>query len=102
MATHTISTGQIAASGHPFTLTANTVDTWTFSEDLNSVDIISDGLAPAFYTLDGSAPTVGGANSYLLLGSAITVDTRQPKVADVTVVKIISSSTPTVDVQRGD
>jgi hypothetical protein len=102
MATHTIAAGAVAASSHPFTLTANTVDTFTFSEDLNSVDIISDGAAAVFYTIDGTAPTVGGTACYLLPAGAISVDTRQPKSGDVTVVKIISAGTPAVSAQRSD
>jgi len=99
MATHTVSSGQVGV--HAVTLTANTVETVTFADDLTSVEVISDGAAAVYWTADGSTPTVGGNNCYFLPAGAASVDTRQPMTASGTVVQLISSGTPTISVQRG-
>ena len=54
------------------------VDTFTFASDLDSVTIISNGTAAAYYTLDGSTPTVSGANCFPLPAAAVA-DEREPK-----------------------
>lgn len=100
MGTHVIARDEIGA--HNVTLTASEVETFTFGEDLQSVDVISDGAAAVYFTLDGSEPTVEGANCYVIPGGFSGVDTRQPRTAQATVVKAISAGTPTVSVQRGD
>lgn len=86
---------------HAITLTANTVRTVTFADDLPSVDVISDGVADLYYTLDGSDPTVAGKNCYRIPSFAPGVDTRYPPTAGGTTVKLISTGTPTISVQRG-
>lgn len=97
MASHTIAAGAVAK--HDVTLVASTVDTFTFAVDVDTVQIISNGAAAAYYTLDGSTPTVSGANCFALPASAgAVVDERQPKSGDVTVVKVISSGTPVISV----
>lgn len=82
------------AKGAYATLAAATVDTVTFALDFDQVEVINrDGAAEIFFTVDGSAPTVGGANCFLLpasVGAAIVgVPTNGP-----TVVKLISTGTP--------
>lgn len=84
-------------------LVASTVETVTFlKSDLPSVEVISpaSNTADVWYTLDGSAPTVGGTNSYYLPPGS--VDIRRPTTSSPTTVKLISTGTPTVRVQRGD
>lgn len=84
------------------TLVAATVEAVTFTgEDLPSVEVISPATntADTWYTVDGSDPTVAGANCYYL--PAGSVDRREPPTAGATVVKLISAGTPTVRVQRG-
>lgn len=72
MATSTaVAAGEIAA--HAITLTANSVDTVTFADDVNVVEIISDGTADLYVRLDGVDPTVGGAFSYRLPAGAPSV-----------------------------
>ena len=100
MATHTIAanTGEVGAS---FTLAASTVDTVTLDFDAPVVEVVNrDGAAEVWYTLDGSTPTVAGKNCYYL-PAAQAVDRREPPTAGATVVKLISSGTPAVRVQRG-
>lgn len=99
MATHTVADGDIGTTA--FALTAATVDTVTFTgNDLINVEIVSDGAAAVWYTLDSSTPTVGGANCYYIPATP-AVDRREPRTSGATVVKLISSGTPTVRVQWG-
>lgn len=69
MATNTsLAAGEIAA--HAITLTAssgsNNVDKVTFTDDVNRVEIISDGAADLYVRVDGVDPIVGGAKAYRL------------------------------------
>jgi hypothetical protein len=99
MASYTVASGQVGAHGK--TLVASTVDTVTFTgEDPPDVTVISDGAAAVFYTVDGSTPTVNGANCYLLPAGVVSSDRRLIPTAAPAVVKLISSGTPTYSVQR--
>lgn len=98
MATHTVAQSDIAK--HGITLTAGVVDTVTFtSTDAARVQLFSNGAAEVYFTVDGSTPTVGGANCYLLPAVA-SVDDVEPPTGGATVVKLISSGTPTLSVVR--
>lgn len=66
----TLLTGEIAA--HAITLTASTVDTVTFTDDLDVVEVISDGAFDLYVRTDGVAPTVGGKKSYRLPAGSIS------------------------------
>jgi hypothetical protein len=100
MATHTVAAGEVGTAA--FTLTADVVDTVTFTgTDANDVEVISDGAAAIWYTLDGSTPAANGAACYYVPAVA-SVDSRSPRTSGATVVKLISSGTPVVRVQRGD
>lgn len=99
MATYNVASGAVGTAAN--VMVASTADTVTFDEDLAEVEVIHvTGTAEVWYTLDGTTPTVGGAACYLLPVGG--VDRRQPKTSGDTVVKLISSGTPTVRVQRGD
>lgn len=99
MASYTVAEDAIGTA--VFTMAANTVDTVTFADDLTNLGVINvDGVAEVFYTMDGSTPTVGGANCYYLPAAA-AVDTRCPRTSGGTVVKLISAGTPKIRVQRG-
>jgi hypothetical protein len=100
MADVDVAADQIAA--HNVQLAAAQVKTVRFAEDLNSVDVISDGTAAVYYTLNGSTPAVAGSNCYLIPAGAIGVDTREPPTSGPTLVKLISEGTPVISVQRGD
>jgi hypothetical protein len=101
MPTHTLAAGEIAA--HAMRLTPNTVETVIFPDALVSVEIVADGAAAVYYTVNGAAPAVGGANTYLLPAGAVAVDVRNTvgNVDALTTVKMISSGAPLVSVQQG-
>ena len=80
------------------TLVAATADTVTFANDLRTVEVVSNGTADIFVTVDGSTPTVAGANTYILPAGAISVREMPSALGGVTVVKLISSGTPTYSV----
>lgn len=101
MASYSVTSGQIGAHGK--TLVASTVDTVTFADDIPRVRVINDGAAALFITVDGSTPTVNGANCYILPAGAVTSEVYSGRMArdeGATVVKLISAGTPTYSVQR--
>ncbi|MFF8784815.1 hypothetical protein [Streptomyces sp. NPDC015125] len=99
MATHTVAKGDLAA--HAITLVAGTVETTTFGEDLDEVTIVSlDGAAALYFTVDGRTPTVGGANARVMPAAIGAVSVDVPTAGN-SVVKVISSGTPTISIQRG-
>jgi hypothetical protein len=82
-------------------LVAATADTVTLDADYTAVEILNrSGSAEIFATVDGGpAPTVGGTNCDVLpaaIGS-LTIDASAYGVP--TVVKLISSGTPTYTVK---
>lgn len=95
MASFTIAAGNRAA--HDKTLSADTVDTVTFTDDYGQVEIVTDGAAKLYCTIDGSTPTVGGAKT-LILPAAIGTLTIDAPGGTPPVVKLISSGTPTYSV----
>ena len=100
MATHTVAEGDIGSD--EITLSALTVDTVTFTNtDLVSVEVINPPTNEdsVWYTLDGSTPEVGGGTSYMVPAGA--VDSREPTTGGATVIKLISTGTPTIRVQSG-
>jgi hypothetical protein len=98
MTTHAVATLSDQIGTPAFTLVANTVDTVQFDRDINGFEIISDGAAVIWYTVDGSTPAVDGDRSYYLPAAAC-VDRRDPHSGAATVIKLLSPGTPTVRVQ---
>lgn len=98
----TIPIGKIAA--HNIALTANVVTTVTIEDrNIATVDVISDGAASVFYTMDGSTPTVNGSNCYVLPAGAMGIDNRRTgNFAGAGTVSLISTGSATISVQRGD
>lgn len=103
MASYSVGAGSIGA--YDKTLVASTVDTVTFADDLDRVEIRSDGIASISVTVDGSTPTVAGAGTYKIpatasatAGKTSSVTTIEVPTAGGTVVKLISSGTPMYDV----
>src|SRR4051795_1476005 len=80
-------------------LVAKSVDTVVFADDLDAVEVLSDGSAAIYFTVDGDIPTVGGTDCFHLpaLTSAREVPSNR---VGVTVVKLISPGTPTYSVAR--
>lgn len=110
MANYTVTVAQVGA--HAKTLVASTVDTVTFT--LGSVgtpgwarvpkrvQVITDGVDDIYLTVDGSAPTVAGANCYRVPAVAGTsvIDVTDTDPTDAVVVKLISAGTPEYSVSR--
>ena len=97
MANHNVPITAVAA--HDVTLTANVVERFTFPDNVDTVEILSDGAADIYFTLDGTAPTVGGPNTYRILsvmGSTVVT----PTASGPTTVALISEGTPNVSVGR--
>lgn len=95
MANYTVAAGALAV--HEKVLAANAVDTVTFADDVDSVEILHlDGTGRVYFTVDGSAPAVAGATSRVLLpGSAIIVGVP---TSGATVVKLVSAGSATYSV----
>lgn len=95
MAAYPVAAGQ---KGAHHTLTAGVVDTVTFALAFDQLEILNrDGSAEIYFTVDGSAPSVGGGNSFVLpasVGAAIV----GISTSGGTVVKLISAGTPAYSV----
>lgn len=101
MATPTIAAG--ARALHNQRLVATVEDTVTFTDDVDRVEVIVDGTAEVFLTLDGTPATVNGANTYRMPAGVVGV--REfvipvGAVAGATKVRLISSGTPAYSVTR--
>ena len=96
MASYTLTGSQVAA--HDKTLVAATVDTVTFPGHVGKVEVLNiNGAAAIYFTVDGSTPTVSGANTYALPAAVASREVRAPATG-TTVVKLISAGTPTYSV----
>lgn len=111
MASYTVAMGKIGA--HAKVLSAATVDTVTFALGADPavpgwanvprrIEIITDGLADIYVTVDGSTPTAAGANCYRVpaLAGSTFIDVTDADGQDPVVVKLISSGAPTYSVSR--
>lgn len=96
MASHTIAADAVAK--HAFALTAATVDTVTIA-NAESATILSDGTAIVYFTVDGSTPTVGGTNTFVIPAAVSTFEVG-PRFNFSGVLKLISAGTPTLHVYR--
>lgn len=86
-----------AAAG---TLTISTVDTVTLDRLAQHLSVISrDGTSEIWFTIDGSAPTVAGANCYYAGPAASSVIDIGSSAAGTVTVKLISSAAATFAVQ---
>lgn len=100
MASYTIAVSERGA--YAKTLVASTVDTVTIQRDTRSVEVTNlDGAAAIYFTVDGTTPTVAGASTYELPAVPSSREVPAPKVEDATVVKLISSGTPSYSVAAG-
>lgn len=79
------------------TLVASTVDTVTVSRQTGAIQVVSDGTASIYFTLDGTVPTVGMQAAYLVpavTGGAVVIVTLPAMGVSGAVVKLISAATP--------
>lgn len=100
MASYTVDTAERGVYGK--TLTQNVADTVTFTEDQGQIEVISDGAAALYYTVDGDTPTVAGGHCYCQPIGVVSVREVDAPRQKATVVKLISSGTPTYSVSRAD
>lgn len=84
------------------TLVAATVDTVKSEGYLPALEIVSNGAEKIFVTIDGSAPTVGGENTYEIPKAACVrvIPNSGDRSIDETVVKLISAGTPEYSIAR--
>jgi hypothetical protein len=95
VADHPVAEDRLAA--HNFTLVAATVDTVTFFDAPKAIEVLSDGVDKVYVTTDGSTPTVGGDNTWII---PATPCARSIRMVSGKVVKLLSSGAPTLSVTR--
>ena len=111
VAEYTVPAGHIGA--HEKTAVAGVVDTVTFEVGSTSapgwagrlprqVEVLSDGAADLYVTVDGSTPAAAASNCYRVpaVAGATVIDVRDADATDEVVVKLISSGTPVYSVSR--
>src|SRR4051812_46118160 len=98
MSVHKVGRGEVGA--HELVLAANTVDTVEFASNLAQVEVVSDGAAAIYYTVDGEEPTVKGTNCFYLPAGGPCSREVESKTNQPTVVRLISPGTPTCSVAR--
>lgn len=77
------------------TLVAATVTTVTLTRDFQRVEVVNvTGTAAIYFTVDGSDPTVGGDDTYVLPAAICSFEAPSASSGSTTVVKLISSGTP--------
>lgn len=76
------------------TLTASTVDTITYAADADNIEVWGDGTAAVYFTVDGTAPTVEGKNTWELPSGAASSRIVEVGTGGGTVVKVVSAGTP--------
>jgi hypothetical protein len=93
-------------------LVAATVDTVTFEVGTpgtpgyarlpKEIEVLTDGSADIYVTVDGSTPTVAGTHCWRVPAAAgvTAIDVRDSDPSDPVVVKLISTGTPEYSVSR--
>ena len=90
----------MAGSPQHATLTADTVETFTFDEDYGSVEVLNvDGAAAVYFRTDGVDPTVEGDGCNVLPAAIGGLVVTTPFGEWDGTVKAISSGTPKVSVR---
>lgn len=97
MASYSVAAGKRGA--YDKALVASTVDTVTFTDDVDSVEIVTDGTAKIYVTVDGTTPTVSGATT-IIVPAALGIRTIPTLSSGAPVVKLITSGTPTYSVAK--
>ena len=78
-------------------LAASTVDTVTFTDATQLVEVLGDGSAEIFATVDGTTPVVSGSHCYKIPAVLSAIKIAVPNETAV-VVKLISAGTPVYSV----
>ena len=83
------------------TLVGATVSTETFTADNADVIVVHfrSGTGPIYFTVDGSTPTVAGADTFVVIAGARTI--RVPS-SDAQTVKLISTTADTYSIEVMD
>lgn len=98
MTAYTVPSGHIAA--HAKTLVASTQDTVTFTgADLTEVEIFTSGTAAIYVRIGTGSATVAGTDCWQVPAVAGS-STLPVRTSGDTVIKLISSGTPTYSVSR--
>lgn len=99
MAAYTTSAGDVGVAAKA--TAANTVDTVTLQPYIGTIEIISDGAAALYVTLNGVVPTVAGNTSYVLPAVACQREFTLPasvSPSQAIVVRLISAGIVTYSV----
>lgn len=75
MASISVDSANGEISTGPVTLTANTADTVTFTNDVDQIEVVSDGTADLNVRIDGSAAATTGKFSYVLPAGSVSCRT---------------------------
>lgn len=90
----------VSRSAHE-TLAADAVDNVTISKPGDEVEVTNrDGSAELYFTIDGTDPTVGGDDTFVLPAAICSrIVSQDQDASPVRVVKLISSGTPAYSVE---
>ena len=91
MALHRIARGQIAV--HAVTLIANVADTVTWQDEVEMVEVLTDGSVDVYVATDGNPATVDGQNCYRIPQNEGLATWRELNASGGTL-SIISSGSP--------
>jgi hypothetical protein len=82
-------------------LTPNVVDTITFGENYNAVEVLNrNGAGELYFTVDGTlVPTVGGSSNHVLPAAVSAMTVNAGGTVGPTIVRVISSAAATYSVR---
>lgn len=81
------------------TLVASVVTTVTVDKDADAIEVVNvDGVDAIYFTIDGTVPTVEGANTYVLPPSVSSRVVTPPRSGYETDVQLISVGAPNYSV----
>jgi ABC-type Fe3+-hydroxamate transport system substrate-binding protein len=100
MASYTVAAGKVGA--YEKTLVGSTVDTVTFADTVDRVEVINHDTALILYVrLDSTDPTVSGAEGVVVPPGVRTINVRRfDPTQNATEVRVISSGTPKYSVAK--
>lgn len=98
MAEHKVADGAVGVS--EITLAPGVEEVVVYAENLAAVEVFSNGTAAVYFTVDGEAPTVKGADCWTLPEGSEKAREVESKKNQGTVVRLISAGSPTVNVGK--